>query len=312
MQKHIAPKLATGYGQYHTNNPTAKNSKPLNEITIDEIFAMAENPPSIPKADAQWFIPSTQLSRLKEDQLKLGAYHALWLDLDEGLLPSATELSILIASKLDCDHLVYSSRSATEANRKCRIVIPTETLDPKQYWKVTTALNVWASEQGLTPDVCNQNGVQLCYLPNKGKFYETQQFNKGLKLKLSSLSDQLKTVDKALEDHRAAEREALITSEARKIIKLKNHSDKESPIEAFNRQNDVKDILTRNGYRITKDTFLRPGSKSKTSGKIHQGTRVYSHSTEDPLHDEHGKDAFNCFCTLEHNGNVKEAIKAVI
>ena len=63
--------LCTGFGQYDTHsitlstgkpNTAALAGKPYTSVTEEDILAMAANPPSIHKDDAQWFIPSDYLA----------------------------------------------------------------------------------------------------------------------------------------------------------------------------------------------------------------------------------------------------------
>jgi hypothetical protein len=83
-------------------------------------------------------------------------------------------------------------------------------------------------------------------------------------------------------------------------------------IGAFNEFYEVGAILSRNGYQLRGDRYLAPDSTSGLPGVyIFEDTgRCYSHHANDPLNDGHSHDAFSVFCTLEHGGDVKAAVKA--
>ena len=63
--------LCTGFGQYDTHSITLSSGKqntaacagqPYTSVTETDILAMVQDPPSIHKDDAQWFIPSDYLA----------------------------------------------------------------------------------------------------------------------------------------------------------------------------------------------------------------------------------------------------------
>src|SRR5690554_6058057 len=69
MDASAGVKLVSGFGQYHTNRDREIHGrfypgKPYSGITLAEIFEMAKNPPSVPKAQAQWVIFSSLPSRV--------------------------------------------------------------------------------------------------------------------------------------------------------------------------------------------------------------------------------------------------------
>jgi len=86
-----------------------------------------------------------------------------------------------------------------------------------------------------------------------------------------------------------------------------------NPIHEFNECYTVGEILERNGYEKIGDRYLRPDSQSKIPGvqiclNCADGVeRVYSHGG-DVLNDGFAHDAFDCFCLLECEGVVKQAL----
>jgi len=59
--------LCTGFGQYDTHSSGKQNTaalagQPYTSVTEADILAMVQDPQSIHKDDAQWFIPSDYLA----------------------------------------------------------------------------------------------------------------------------------------------------------------------------------------------------------------------------------------------------------
>ena len=86
---------------------------------------------------------------------------------------------------------------------------------------------------------------------------------------------------------------------------------------AFNDRYDVREILERNNYAAkSAERYLSSHSSTGTPGiVVLQGDdgleRVYCHHASDPLYsEEHSHDAFSVFTTLEHDGDVKAAVRA--
>ena len=119
--------FCSGFGRYHTTSPQSPNPKAYNTITYAEILELAKKPPTVPKEKAQWVIPSTLLSRVKAEQLADGEFHFLALDLDDAAPPLTEIASALHALMGDVSSLYYSSKSATECNPKCHVLIPVAT-----------------------------------------------------------------------------------------------------------------------------------------------------------------------------------------
>ena len=124
--------LCTGFGQYDTHsitlssgktNTAALAGKPYSGVTEADILAMAANPPSIHKDDAQWFIPSDYLAsdgREHEAQRQHGQFWAIPLDLDKDSPPLAVVRAALAGVLGNAAHVIYSSRSAKPDNLKWR------------------------------------------------------------------------------------------------------------------------------------------------------------------------------------------------
>jgi len=162
----MAAKLVFGFGQFHTARPGAENTKPYIEGTLSQIAAMAKHPPTVDKASAKWVILSThtgQLARSHAEQREHGRYVALWADVDhvEGLTWAEIKKRVNQAMpgfKL----LIYSSRSATKDNPKCRIIIPLSQLLPGvDYSMMAKILNDRLQSAGLPPDRASERPGQI-------------------------------------------------------------------------------------------------------------------------------------------------------
>lgn len=85
-----------------------------------------------------------------------------------------------------------------------------------------------------------------------------------------------------------------------------------SVIQAFNDAHDVGAILKRYGYEPAGAWRYRwPGSTTGVAGVVvfPDSGRCYSHHAADPLHCEHGRDAFDAWCVLEHGGDTTAAVR---
>lgn len=170
-------KMVSGQGQFHTANPEAKNPKPYDQITFDEITSMVKNPVDVPKADAPWALFSSvhgPLARSADYQRENGQFHALWLDLDEvGPIPPegiADCISMIVGA--DTQLIVYNTKSATPENQKCRVIIPLAEPCPGKDFEVYQRILNNKTSKEFPPDRKTETANQICYLPNRGAHYE--------------------------------------------------------------------------------------------------------------------------------------------
>lgn len=165
--------LASGTGQFHSDTST-KNPTPLTSITFNQIIKLAQDPPSVPKLDAQWCIPSTLPTRNFEAQRANGVYWFLWADIDKGS-PELEQVERCLDT-LECEYLIYSSRSAVVENKKWRIIIPLalQPICAGDWKRYQTVLNNVLINSALIPDTVNTRSAQLCILPNRGEYYDWQ------------------------------------------------------------------------------------------------------------------------------------------
>ena len=176
--KDILPHLCSGYGQRYTNEPDPERPnkilKPYVPFDLNQISSMVDNPQDVVKAQAQWLILSTLFSRKFKKQENEGKFYALWADLDK----DAKKLAIVVLALISIigkgvRFEIYTTKSATEDNQKARIlIILSKPLNGQEWQLCQQTLNDKLEEHGITPDRANEGCGQLCYLPNKGEFYD--------------------------------------------------------------------------------------------------------------------------------------------
>ena len=165
-------KLCSGLGQYYSENHETNPQKYIG-ITWDDILAMAENPNSVAKEKAQWMIPSILMSRVHAEQKERGQFYCLWADLDDLTTLSFFNLVEKVTDIIDGKICVYTSSSATEGNPKSRIIIPlVAPVSGEMFVNLQIILNNRLEAAGIIPDRATERAGQLCYLPNRGEYYD--------------------------------------------------------------------------------------------------------------------------------------------
>ncbi len=334
-QTKIALAFCTGCGQSESRatvlsdgrkntHPTA--GTPYNGVTGKQIAAMIQSPPSVDKAQGQWFIPSAYTGHDARDhdvQRQHGVFHWLALDVDGNNLSMAEIKETLYAVLGDCRWMIYSSRSATEDNRKWRALLPLkEPIAGVDYHDTATAffdLLEQASEGVLIPDRALARPGQLVYLPNKGTHYE-HEITKAPRLAL--------TADHPIilrrEDTRAKRAEAEAKAAAwREWRDRQAPTDSSSIVAAFNSAERVANLLAKYGYRQagTSNDWRSPFQQSGSFATRDYGDYWISLSASDAAEGigrdsktgQRFGDAFDLFVHFEHGGGdagFKAAVKA--
>jgi hypothetical protein len=310
-----APLFCSGFGAYHSPN-NVKEPLALLGISMDEIRAKLKAPQAVDKSRAQWAIFSTLRSRSHAEQRQRGEYHALWADIDEtGGLTLADTFNRAVGA-LFCDVLAYTSRSATQDNQKCRLIVPlAEPVSGARYVAMAKILNARLRDAGLVPDIVTERTGQPCYLPNRGEFYAFE---------VEDVIGQLSPADWAQEiaEKEAAEKAEQVAREAaREAAKLKAQqrmaSGETSPIAAFNGAYDLPLMLDSCGYLQKGDRWVSPNSSSGTPGVslTKDGRKWLSAHGSDadigkPTANGTMGDAFDLFVHYQHNGDRDAALKA--
>ena len=308
--------MTSGFGQFHTNEPGKKNRSPYAHIDLGGIRALVDHPQQVEKDQAQWLIPSSLPSRTFREQEQRGQFWMLWADIDKNP-PTLNALHECLYLDLieECDHEIYTSRSAREDYQKSRILIPlAKPLAGAEWIVCQQVFNDKLEAASVVPDRKSEGPAQLCYLPNRGDFYDSRSSRDGTLFDpLSAWSTEIanKRQQKAEADSAKERRQA----EAKAKREARGYLNDSSPIAAFNAAFSVGDILIQAGYDQdgNRDHYRHPNSESGSFSASVKDGRVYSLSSADPLYTEGvgggAHDAFSAFTVLFHQGDVKRAIK---
>jgi hypothetical protein len=299
-----------GSGQNHS----AKYGKAYEDVCLKDIRYLADNPQAEHKSKAKWIIPSTYHSRVFRDQEAHGQYWLLWFDLD--VSPPILEETAKFLNELQCNYEIYTSRSASIKVQKSRIIMPLDKPLCFTDWELSQeVINDRLEEKSITPDRANERAAQLCYLPNKGEYYNAvSQRNTRYVAPLLFFATEIEEKRKQRTEALEATQKRIEESKAKR--KARQSHDFDSPIDAFNKAYEVEQILLQAGYDQKGSSFRHPSSESGSysanvkldeTGKY----RVHSLSTSDPLfsNGEGAHDAFSAFCVLYHNSNSDDALK---
>jgi len=304
-------KLCSGFGKHHSPNNKAQ-PKDLASITLSAIKHLVDHPQEVDKAEAQWFIPSVHLSRQASEQRAHGAYWTLWLDLDDeppALEDIASSVSSLIGG---CDYEAYTTRSATEECQKSRVLIPlAQSLSAQQWVDCQRLLNDDIEVCTAEPDRVNEKPSQLCFLPNKGKYYRSISNRTGKYFNpLVSFKEDLEQLKAGRETAKTMQDLQQAISEKKRLDRA--NSGQQSPIDWYNTNHDIAALLVEHGYtQHDEHSFTSPYSSSGSmSANIDPKTgRLHSLSSSDPLFTDGGgaHDEFSVYAVLSHKGSATDA-----
>lgn len=301
-------KLCSGIGQYHTD----KRGLSYDSITLAQIVAAIESPTSSAKTEAQWFIPSNLLTREAKKQRENGAYYATWCDFDKHTTLDAIKD---VLADLCCEYAVYSSRSATIEHQKWRVIIPlAEPANATQWQQVSEIINDKFQAANIEPDRASERVNQICYLPNRGEFYEfcIEQSNAPLNWIESLKSELLEKENQAIAEKQRIDQER---EQSRLKAVARMASGGNSPILAFKGAYSVEQSLEFYGYKRVGDKWISPLSTSGKAGVTVKGDKWISSHTSDLGIGKENKngssgDAFDLFQYYEFGNNRNAALKA--
>lgn len=303
-------KLCSGHGVNYTN----KNGKhPYITTTFNEIESLLEYPQDVAKEDAQWAIFSSHLSREAAEQLKYGKFYAVWCDFDKH-----TEIEPIIAVLAALGvvyYYVYSTKSATENEKRWRVIIPLATpANATQWQQIAAIINDKFKAANITPDKVSDRANQICYLPNAGEYYD-YSLSKGVPFNwVKSLKTEL------LEKENQAIAEKQRRDELQEQSRLKAiqriAAGVKSPIDAYNAAYPVEQVLDYYGYEHAGKRWLSPNSESGNAGVdiTDDGKWLSSHASDAGIGKKTSNgtmgDAFDLYCYYEHGNDRDKALKA--
>jgi putative DNA primase/helicase len=310
--------MTSGFGKYHTNQNG--KGRPYSTVDLAGIRQLVDNPQEVDKGKAQWFIPSTLQSRNFKDQEEHGQYWMLWADLDEDpkpLLLVKEAMDNVLENWLQPHNFeIYASKSAREDCQKGRLLIPlAKALSGSDWLNCQEIFNDKLEACGITPDRASQGAAQLCYLPNRGEFYEAHSERNGESFDPFKMwRDEVAAKKQSIAQNKAAlEAANKETADRRARLKLTfDTSGKPDTIGAFNEAYTVQEILLNNNYSQRGNTFRHPKSKGGSYSATVKDGRVHSLSSADPLYTGGGgggaHNAFSVFMVLQHQGDINAAL----
>lgn len=318
--------FCSGHGQHHTANPEAKNPKPYIPLSMASIMQMMADPKPVPKEQGQWVIFTDYTgdhARNAEHLRSTGAlFYALWGDIDEA--QGVTAQDVLNRAAFDATKTethVYTSRSATEENQKCRIIVPlAEPVDAVTFEIMQEVLNNKLESEGLIPDRATQTCNQLCYLPNRGAFYwsgSLESFDSYDTLHPSRWAKEVAAIVAERQAEAEARQVRMAASAARYAELVATQG--VTPIHACNEAyGDPRDLLLHYGGKAIGNRVISPNSSSGSAGvTFKDGKWFSSHGSDVSLglgrQSDSGRscwgDSFDLVCFFEFGNDRTKAVK---
>lgn len=324
--------LCSGFGKYHTDRQDNRKPKPYASITLDDIFRLGKEPQQVIKDEAQWFIPSSLHTRTADHQRKDGQFCAVWVDIDQHTTLDAVKN---VLAYLEVYALIYSSRSSTDklgfhndgsqyfeikdgkkvlkGGHRWRVILPLAEPQPATLWvRMAAIVNDRFQGMGIQPDRNSERVNQICYLPNRGEFYQSEIIGCNL-LSVDAIADELAAKEE--EERANQERLQAATEQARLKATQRMAQGEKSPIKAFNHAYPVEQCLEQYGYQRHGNRWISPNSESGNPGVTVKNHRwISSHASDGGIgklntHSCSG-DAFDLFKHYEHGGDHNAALKA--
>lgn len=218
-----------------------------------------------------------------------------------------------VLNHLGIDHLITSSHSNTEHVRKYRIVIPVTYTRAELPIILDWLFARFHENDVMLADVKeNRSWAQAWFFSSAHP--ERQHLFKMFWRVDGKASNPLHPdsdiefvpsecfwVERIVADHKA--KEPKLMPELPKVTTNLSVN----PIQAFNANFDVHDILIRNGYKQQGKRYLHPNSSSKAPSTRILESGAYSDGS-DVLNDGRCHDAFDCYRLLECGGDMKAAL----
>jgi hypothetical protein len=308
-------------------------------ISWPEIVRMVKEPQAKDKADASFFIPSTYRQhdgRAHQAQRDRGAFRMLALDVDQGN-PHRKEVIQAVRDVLgDVSMLVYSSSGASEDRRKWRVLLPLGVpVSGEEYEAAQSALFYLIRQHGIIPDGALARCGQPIYLPNvpiskrwpnlEPMFYDWE-IVRGANVFLTDASPIMQEVERREEQRRIANEQAdrdRLKREKERAERRIQHPDDVNPVDVFNDNHTIEDLLLRYGYeRQGGSAHFRSRYQSSASFATQNfGTHWVSLSGSDAAagigrsksmgdNSYCFGDGFDLFVHYEHNGDFTAAVRA--
>lgn len=269
-------KLVSGIGAWDTR---LRSGEDYETASLAELYLTAFNPPSVPKEKGRWIIPSTYHAHDARDhsvQRDRGSFCLLAGDIDQGNHPLEVICDALTELFGDSDRIVYSTRSATEANKKWRYLIPLKyPIAGVNYPDVQALVGNRLRGLDIECDSALNRTGQLVFLPNRNDdFYQFDLQWYGI---LFDASNYVHIAEFDREDRARDVRSA----EAAEIGGYENVPEGDV-IKAFNRRFPAQMLMKQYGYKQRGLDFRSPLQQGSTyATRVMENGRWVSLSTSD-------------------------------
>lgn len=327
----IGPCVLTAVGAYETHKGT---DQPYETIGVQELMTIERT--HVPKDRARWVLCSTYNGpdgRSHKAQEANGLFVMLAVDIDSGNILGREVAKAVAGFVGKSQFLVYTSSSATQVDRKWRVLIPLATPEKFDTWlAVMVALNNHlAAALGVEPDRALERAGQPIYLPNSAPRkdgatpYEASDLKKGslFDWRSAESADAVLAVMQQQEDARL-ERERTQHEARQRMAKASTGVESESSvIDQFNQANDLPTVLAACGYKQRGDHWRSPLQSSNTYATECCGDGANQYWTSMSMSDfeggvgRHARDGRSCFgdafdvwCYFNYGNDRSEAIKA--
>lgn len=307
------------------------NGRDYGTISYAEIVHMAEAPLALEKSKAHAFIPSAYSgpdARSHAVQREVGQFHALVLDVDDGIV-TLDELDQAIVSVLGgCQRIIYSTSSATAEGPKWRVIVPVQKpMSGSDYGWLQQALFEGLDAHGICCDYALARAGQLSNLPNVPAehrdangtpfFYDFRVSQadvlavppSGLTERASQLAQQAKAAEelaRSVSAEKAAER-----------LRKREFDGLLTPIEQFKQDHDLVGLMLECGWlHRGGNSYASPFSQSKGPSVQVFDDRAVSYTSSDI--GQLGKttangwttyDAWDVYVRCIHGGNERAALE---
>ena len=323
-------------GSYDSRHPDKQNpnaGKNYGTISFEEIVNCAKNPTAFDKVKAPAIIPSIYngpYGRSHDAQRRLGNFGLICIDIDTGNHDLETLKSAITKVMTGSQALIYSSASASEDNKKWRIIISVNPLiSGEQYGFHAEATFDLLKENGVECDYALTRTGQLVYLPNVPCERRLNAFPGDPPLfyqyaiidgePLDPYNSQICERAKELQRERVeVENKYREEREARQTNRASFSSDDLSPIEAFNRANEIEGLLYKYGYKAgPRKNYRSPKQEGLTYATHVFDDKWVSLSTSDHSIGQTSRngnrfgDAFDLYVAYEHGGDFQRALDAI-
>lgn len=323
--------FVTGLGQSDTHAEILSDGRanlhpsagtPYKTITAKQIGAMVMDPPTAPKAEAQWFIPSIYAgpdARSHDAQRTKGLFWWFAADIDKGDCSLAAVRAAADAVLGDVSHLIYSSRSSTPDDRKWRILVPLKAPTAgADYGETQLAFFDLLEAEGLTVDPVLARPAQLVYLPNRGAFY-AHHIHRAIRLDLDG-----HTITERRDEDRRRRAEAETAAQARRDRRAAQRAARGAerevePIDHFNAGHTIEQLLGHYGFEQRRNTsdWRAPFQTTKSYAlRDHgdywvaiSGSYAVAGIGSETRNGHRFGDAFDLFAFFDHGNDLTAAVR---